>query len=608
MQPRGSETTNGRTINTPTPTTYSNGSPNLLATDSATRLSRSWFTQNTGYTLSDVYGPINNDAQHALVTGSDGLTTELNWKIPSGQTLTSITAWKSYHFNAVNDDGTPFDIYRNSGGFWNDYHQVSQELRISSPTGGLVDYQAGLYFLKVNISATYQRAWGNDAGAWFASNAQYATLDATPAGQLLMQDSLANTSMAYNSPAGQQTIENKSAAAFAQANWHLTNDFTVTTGARLTHENRTNVSNTLGSASIRAVNGVALGGFLTNASGVLDPTNSADQVAIADATALEYFGVATYAGLTAAQQKQVAAAQAIRKANLGVLFGNTAARPYRANQPAFVLSPSYKLSPNVTTYLTYQHGEKAGIAQLVNGISHLVAPEKTNAFEWGVKSALLDKTLILNVDIFNMQISNYQQSVRVVDQYTTALNIARRRPTHDRLHVRDGQRAQGGSVRPRDRRCLRRHPAHDAALLRRLQQGHLQAVPELGAAGRERLRRRAALPRCQWHAARRRPEVHLQRRRRLPPAVRDRQGRARQRERGLQQQLLLRHPRCPQYAVVGQSALVDLAVGAGKHDKSFDVSVIVKNLFGNQTPQSRTWNSYTPANPRTFGIQFTGKL
>ena len=46
----------------------------------------------------------------------------------------------------------------------------------------------------------------------------------------------------------------------------------------------------------------------------------------------------------------------------------------------------------------------------------------------------------------------------------------------------------------------------------------------------------------------------------------------------------------------------------GKHDKSFDVSVIVKNLFNNETPQARTWNSITPGNPRTWGIQFTGRL
>ena len=32
----------------------------------------------------------------------------MNWKIPGGLTLTSITAAQTYHFNAVNDDLTPF--------------------------------------------------------------------------------------------------------------------------------------------------------------------------------------------------------------------------------------------------------------------------------------------------------------------------------------------------------------------------------------------------------------------------------------------------------------------------------------------------------------------
>ncbi len=49
--------------------------------------------------------------------------------------VTSISAYKDYHFDAVNDEGTPFDVYRNAGGFWNDYKQMSQELRLSSTLG-----------------------------------------------------------------------------------------------------------------------------------------------------------------------------------------------------------------------------------------------------------------------------------------------------------------------------------------------------------------------------------------------------------------------------------------------------------------------------------------
>ena len=141
IQPRGSETTNGRTINLPTPTSYANGTPTNLTTDPSTRLARRWFTQNSTYSYAGnyLYGgadgkSVANDAARGLVTGSKGVSAELNWTLGE-HTLTSITAYKTYHFNAVNDEGTPFDIQRNSGGFFNDYTQVSEEVRVSSPRG-----------------------------------------------------------------------------------------------------------------------------------------------------------------------------------------------------------------------------------------------------------------------------------------------------------------------------------------------------------------------------------------------------------------------------------------------------------------------------------------
>ena len=88
IQPRGSETTNGRTINLPTPTTYSNGTATNLTTDASTRLARRWFTQNTSYSYAGnyLYGgadgkSVDNDAARGLVTGSKGVSTELNWTL-----------------------------------------------------------------------------------------------------------------------------------------------------------------------------------------------------------------------------------------------------------------------------------------------------------------------------------------------------------------------------------------------------------------------------------------------------------------------------------------------------------------------------------------------
>ena len=99
------------------------------------------------------------------------------------------------------------------------------------------------------------------------------------------------------------------------------------------------------------------------------------------------------------------------------------AQPFKKTQPAFVVSPSYKFSDTETGYISWQYGEKAGIAQVVNGLSDLVLPEKNTSYEIGLKSSLLHHTLVLDADIYLTNIKNYQQSVRIVDQYTTNLNI-----------------------------------------------------------------------------------------------------------------------------------------------------------------------------------------
>lgn len=630
--PRTSEATNGFTIANPTRLLkYSDGSTPVTNNTTEAKLARSWFAQNTNYTLANYYAGPDNDAQHGLVTGNSGLSVEANWTLPNGITLTSITAAETYHFNAVNDDGTPFDVTRNAGGFWNDYRQKSEEFRITSPTGGFVDYQAGLFLMQAQNSATYQKAWGNDAGAWYATPAQYATLDANAAGQVLMLNSLANVNMAYNSPAGQQTIDNRSVALYAQANWHFTDAFTLTTGGRLTHEDRrtTDSSYIIGNGSAAelnpvAVNGVQLGGFNSATKAIAaDPVagtpayavgdllagNSAQQVALADATAQKYFGVANYAGLTNAQKAQVAAAKSIRQTNVGVLFNPVAAQPYRANQPAFSISPSLKLSPDLTTYVSATHGEKAGISQVVNGISSLVEPEKTNSFELGLKSLLLHKTLVLNVDVYDMRISNYQQAVRIVDQYTTQNNLDAGLTPAQALAYTSATgnvpkvEAKGleidGVYGGIPRTTLRFSGAYNLARYKSfpnsaqpVENGYTGAPAYQDVSGKII----AGAPRLTFNVG----ADYRQ------PLTADKDGHVSANV--AYSTKYNSDVSLSQYAVVGESALVDLAFGAGKHDKTFDASIVVKNLFNNQTPTARSATSITPAVPRTWGIQFTGTL
>jgi hypothetical protein len=51
---------------------------------------------------------------------------------------------------------------------------------------------------------------------------------------------------------------------------------------------------------------------------------------------------------------------------MGTLFRSSAPpSPTGGLQRAWVISPSYKINDDMTSYFSYQHGEKAGISQLV---------------------------------------------------------------------------------------------------------------------------------------------------------------------------------------------------------------------------------------------------
>lgn len=632
--PRAGEATNGVTINTPTPAFYADGSANTSLTTER-RLSRPYFTQHENYSLATDYfygGTTGYYAQDGatrrpLVTGSNGATVELNWDEVGPFTLTSITAYKNYHFNAANDDGTPFDVYRNSGGFWNDYDQVSQEFRASYDTGGLVDFQTGLYFINVENVADYRRSWGTDAGAWFASNAQYGRLDlavnpdgSTSGGRYLLRNSLAGVAMSFNSPAGLQKIENKSEALFGQANWNLTDAFTLTTGVRFTNEDRTNTTrstvNSNGAApelNPAVVNNVNLGGFASNAAtGALLAGNTTEQLALADLTANKYFGVPitavageAYAALTAQQRRQVADAKAIRQAQIGVVFNDVVAEPFEDTQVSFVLSPTYEFTDDLTGYVSWQYGEKAGIAQTTNGISNLVDGEENSAYEIGIKGSFLGGNLTLNTDYFYSTIDNYQQGVRVVDEYTTALNIAAgisdiayTTATGNVPRVRAKGVEVDGVYRGIPNTQLRFSLAHTDAYYvsfpnsaQPSENGYAGAPPYQDVSGQ-------SLPgSAEWSGS---IGVDYRRDAFINKEFHVSANIGYSGETNTDNAL-------SSYAWIPAATVVDLSVGVGGVS-GFDVSLLVKNLLDEDAPMSLTWNGYTPREPRWVGLIVSGQF
>ena len=360
------------------PSTFANGvSRTLVAgtysgTTYSSRLARSYFDGYTPY-IGDG-DTVDNDGSRPTTGDSGGISAQVDWKLPAF-TLTSISAVRNSLFDAQNDsDWTHFDIAR--GGALIRQTQVSQEVHLNSTAGQFLDYTTGLYFLNSHINSCDRSVYGADAGAFYATNAQYAAL-AGDIGEDLLIDSLKG---AYYY---QCTSPNtKSYAAFGQVNWHLSDAATLTTGLRVTHENKNN----------------------TYSKYLVDSSSLA-----ADLAAGEFSN---------ASAAQIAAAKGVLNSVLPASqFGSVPETSLSATSYAWVFNPSYKLNNNVLLYASASHGEKSG-AVLFNTTTltaYTVAPEKTLDFELGVKSQFLDNHLTANVNLYDTEVTDYQQNITVVD-------------------------------------------------------------------------------------------------------------------------------------------------------------------------------------------------
>ena len=457
IQPRAVQIQNGLTEFVDTPLRYANGTlvdPN--GTGNRTRLNRSWFG-NRDFTYAKFLnsttreGKVYQNENQGQTGSNKGGVAEINYNLNENHTLTSITAYRAYEFQARNDEGTPFDISKLGGGSVF-YNQTSQEFRLTGKPNTFVDYQTGLFYLRTQDSIESRSSYGGDAGAWFANNTQYSTLVDNAglnigAGRALSKDSLENLYRWSD-----QNVRTTSQAIYGQANLHPTDEITVTAGLRAGTEDRSTTAraqllnqgygaalNPVSSRTNATGGTTSLGGFSSvafsnttlanNTAGNLSGTNSTAQLNLADSIAKNYFGIAAtatpgeaYNSLSSAQKAQVAAAKAIRSSQIGALINNVRSN-YKDQLYSAVLSPSYKFDENFTAYASWQYGEKSGSALVINGVPTKVKPEKTNSYELGIKSFLLDKTLTLNADVFLMNITDYQQTVVAVDEFATQDNI-----------------------------------------------------------------------------------------------------------------------------------------------------------------------------------------
>ncbi|RRJ51260.1 TonB-dependent receptor [Pseudomonas aeruginosa] len=157
-----------------------------------------------------------NGRQHVSVH-QGGSSLEANWNLAGGYRLTSISAYRYWHFTPANDEQLNVSAINDTGVEVHD-RQFSQEVRLASPTGGAFDYVVGAYAFRQNL--------GNKT---FTSYGPLADL-------YLLGANLGALNDTYSKANGK--IETDSFALFAQGTWHLTERLDFTAGLRGTYEEK----------------------------------------------------------------------------------------------------------------------------------------------------------------------------------------------------------------------------------------------------------------------------------------------------------------------------------------------------------------------------------
>jgi iron complex outermembrane receptor protein len=274
-----------------------------------------------------------NNAPQNMLTDQHAFSTEINYDLGWGA-ATSISAYRYWHFDPLQDsDNTPLDIIQVNVAQTRDT-QLSQEFRLASNPGRF-NWQAGVYLFDQILKDHYiLNQYGSQASAFYT--------DYTHAAQTIAT--------------GSQYIDNTSAvtgsyAGFGQANYKVTDKFTLTAGVRYTYDDKHGVSNT---------------------STYLSPYTGA-------IPSFHY--------------------------NVRVDGGNV----------SWLASAAYKLTDDSLLYASYSTGYKSAGLNLNSAVAAgqpvALQPEHVGDWEVGIKQALFDRRVIVDVDGYWTNLTGLQANI-----------------------------------------------------------------------------------------------------------------------------------------------------------------------------------------------------
>jgi len=166
------------------------------------------------------------DAPLAVKTSEGGVSATADWDIGAA-TVTSISAWRFWNWDAANDrdyTGLPIQLIQRIP---SRQDQISQELRIASNGEGAFNYVAGLYYFRQVLTGQPNSVYGPYGAPWLIGPTTGSNATPVPANLLDGYGQTGDTRFATNSY-----------AVFAEVNWRILPSLMLTGGLRYTYETK----------------------------------------------------------------------------------------------------------------------------------------------------------------------------------------------------------------------------------------------------------------------------------------------------------------------------------------------------------------------------------
>lgn len=173
-------------------------------------------------------------------------------------TLTSVTGYSAYEFDDGADvDWLPFTFISRDDA--QEFDQISQEFRITSPTGEFFEYIAGVYYEEQELTIDRRVVIDGSFGGFFGRIAPVSSLFGALTQGLYGADQTARDHL--------YKLDTKSYAAFAQGAFNISEDFRLTLGLRFTEEDKDVVSRQFLSDDVTGIGVPSSNPFLASITG-----------------------------------------------------------------------------------------------------------------------------------------------------------------------------------------------------------------------------------------------------------------------------------------------------------------------------------------------------